>query len=147
MLAEKSPSKLCLPFYDPSGSYLSVKIFVGISAFTQTATSIITIILHILLVHEIKKSQTNMGPAKSTDSSNTPLIIQLCIVSFSNTICWLPMNIIYTVALNLERYPLDMIIWATSMVLPLNSVINPSVFVITAIKKKFLTKGRKGTSK
>ena len=44
-------------------------------------------------------------------------------------------DIIYTAAMFLSTYPIDLIIWTTAVGLPLNSILNPSVFIIISIRK------------
>ena len=56
--------------------------------------------------------------------------IQIFIVTVSNILCWIPSGIIYLVALFLKKYPVNLIIWSTIAVTPINSVINPVVFIV-----------------
>ena len=37
----------------------------------------------------------------------------------------------------LPAYPIEMITWTTVAVVPINSIINPLVFVITSLRKMF----------
>ena len=60
---------------------------------------------------------------------------QLIITSTSNIICWFPANVIYLSAMFLSSYSIDLVIWTTVIITPINSIINPSVFIITIIKK------------
>ena len=103
---------------------------------TQTITSVTILVLHIVLVRHFKKSKTNIRNSKSDDDSDAAaLITQLIIITASNILCWFPANGIYIAAMFLSSYPTDLIIWSILVSLPLNSIINPSVFNITIIRK------------
>ena len=112
-----------------------VKVMTWSVAITQTATSTILIIMHIVLVKMLKKSQKNIRKSKSEEISDVALIFQLIVITTSNIVSWFPANGVYIAAIFLNTYPIDLIIWTTVIGLPLNSIINPSVFIITSIRK------------
>ena len=126
---------LCLPFIDPTNSVSLVKIITWFTMISQTASSMVIMFMYIFLVKKLKKSKKVIRKSKSVADSEIPLIIQLIIITTSNIICWLPMNSIYVAAMFLSTYPIDLIIWTTVAILPLNSIINPFVFIITSLRK------------
>ena len=135
------PLSICLPFVDPSGSVLIIKILTWSVVLTQTVTSIVIIILHVLLVVRLKSSKFDGRTNQSNDNSDVPLIVQLIMITVSNILCWFPANTIYVTTMFLSNYPTDLIIWTTVIGLPLNSIINPSVFIITSVRKYIKSKG------
>ena len=122
------PVSLCLPFIDPPNSFLMIKIITWFAALSQTASSVIILIMHALLVKILKNSKRHEGIHKSSDDSS--LFVHLIIITASNIVSWIPANGIYITAMFLATYPTDLIIWATVIGLPLNSVLNPSIFII-----------------
>ena len=125
---------LCLPFSDPTGYVMIIKIVTWFVVLSQMSSSVVIVVLHILLVIELKKNQTKINSSKVHGVSNTLLIIQLVTITASNILCWIPANSIFVSAMFLPTYPTDLIIWTTVIGLPLNSVINPSVFITTSIR-------------
>ena len=102
-----STISFCSPFIDQTGSFVVIKVVIWFVAISQTATSLVIIVMHILLVKKLKESQENITKLKNADS-NTTLIIQLVIISTSNIICWFPANGVYIAAMFLSAYPTDL---------------------------------------
>ena len=130
-----STISLCLPFVDPSGSQLLIKLITWFTVVTQLASAIGIMIMHILLIVEIRHSQHNTMVTKSRQDSNLALIIQLILITTSNILCWFPASCVYISAMFLSTYPIDIVIWTTVIVLPINSIVNPSIFILTNVKK------------
>ena len=135
LFKEKIPISLCLPFVDPTNSIIAIKSIIWFTAITQLITSIVIIALHIILIFKLQESQKNIRKSKPADDSNILLIIQLVTITLSNILCWIPCNVIYITAIFLSQYPTDLIIWTTVGGLPVNSIVNPTVFIITSIRK------------
>ena len=129
------PFSLCLPFIDPSKSVGMIKIITWSVVTTQTTSSVVIMSTHLLLVKKLKESRKRIRKSKLESDSEIPLIIQLIAITTSNILCWFPTNAIYVTAMFLSTYPIDLIIWTTVAILPLNSIINPSVFIITSCRK------------
>ena len=92
-------------------------------------TLLITIILaHSLLVKALKESQNNGGSAKNTLSNISYIIIT------TNILCWFHTDIMYIATIFISRYPVNLIAWTTVTITPVNSVINPCVFVLAAVR-------------
>ena len=125
------PISLCLPFIDPTNLFIMIKVITCIIILTQTVTSIIIATMHIILIYELKQSQKQIIKSKS----DAALVVQLIIITASNFICWFPANGIYVAAMFLSIYPIDLIVWSTIVGLPINSILNPSVFLVTSIRK------------
>ncbi len=132
---ENIPTPLCSPFLDPTDIMVTTKIFTWIVIIVQVASIVFIIIIYINLVKALKKSENNLQGSTSKQRSNTTIIIQILVVTVSNIICWIPSGVIYLVSMFMERYPIEMLVWTTVVVVPVNSVINPVVFIITTSKK------------
>jgi len=127
------PTNLCLPFVDPNKSIIfNVALFIVF--ITQTTTSIIISILHVLLVKSYNKSQEKVKTSKSGKSSSKPIIIQLVIITMSIILCWFPTNIIFVFAMFAERYSTDLIMWTIICGMPIYSIVMPVVFCIMHLR-------------
>ena len=132
---EKLPLTLCLPFLDPTCSFLTIKVITWCTVFTESFTSVVIIIMHFLLIIKVNESDKNIRSTRSSKLSNISLIIQLVIITVSNIICWFPANAIFVSAMFLSRYPTELVMLPTVIGIPFNSIINPTVFVVTSLKK------------
>ena len=126
------PVSLCLPFIDPSGSSFLTKVTSSLVILSQSLSSMIIIVINVLLFIEFRKSK--ILSSKSINSSSRKVMAQLVITSTSNITCWLPANAVYLSAMIFSTYPIDLVIWTTVIIMPINSIINPSVFLITNLK-------------
>ena len=126
------PTSLCSPFIDPSNSIFLIKVITISIGILQLVTSALICLIYSILVKDLRKTEETFN--KSVSLNNFNLIIQILIVTSSNLICWIPSNIIYISTLFMSKYPTDLLIWTTISVTPINSIINPLVFVVSTIK-------------
>ena len=84
--------------------------------------------MHMLLVAKLRESKCIKNLKYSY--SKAVLIVQLIAITLSNILCWFPANVIYVTSMFLRMYPIDLIIWMTVIILPMNSIINPFIFII-----------------
>ena len=109
---------ICLPFIDPINSQLIVKLIVWFTVLTQIFTSVVILIMHCLLLAELRQSQNKIQKLKT--DNNLPLVIQMIMITVSNILCWFPTGCIYISALFYATYlshrfgNLDNIIWITN---------------------------------
>ncbi len=52
--------------------------------------------------------------------------------SLTNLLCWIPSSIVLVVTLLWDEYPYKLLIWLTAIIMSLNSIINPCVFVFSS---------------
>ncbi len=145
LLEVKIPTKLCSPFLDPTRSVV-ITVFNIFVVVTQLGSCVAILGMHIGLVYKFIESQKNIQKSKSDDGSKTALIVQLCLMTISNICCWLPADVIHVYSLSVSQYQLDVNIWTTVTVLPLNSLLNPCVLLAFCIRKhiKYGNKDSKG---
>ena len=135
ILTTEIPMFLCSPFIDLTGSVTVILFLTWFVVITQVGISICVLIVYIILIVSLNKSQQRLKEATSKKQSNFLLIIQIVVVTSSNIICWIPSGIIYLLSMFLEQYPIEMLIWLTVAVTPINSIANPTVFIATNIRK------------
>ncbi len=137
------PMNLCLPVIDPTNSLQIISVTTWVIVVTQTASTAIIIALHVHLVSNVSKVDTVLQRSRSDD--NKALITQLAVITVTNIFCWMPGNGIFISAMFMDKYPIQLIFWSTVTNLPLNSLINPVVFIIVLLKKYFKTRPREET--
>ena len=124
------PFKLCSPFVDPTDSVLTLRITTMVTVSAQFFAVLIIFVIYFLMIRYLKRYENHFFENGYQKKSHAPLFIQIFIVTVSNVLCWIPSGIIYLVALFLKKYPVDLIIWSTIAITPINSVINPVVFIV-----------------
>ena len=124
------PTSLCLPFVDPTGRVSLIIIISWLVILSQSLASVAMVTMHVIIVKTVNESKMLMGSTKCSQTTNVTLILQLIMQSLSNILCWFPTNAVYVAAMLLTTYPLELVLWTTVVVLPLNSVINPSAFIV-----------------
>ena len=143
-LTEKQvPTTLCLPFVDPSGSSILTKVSSWVVITSQSISAIIIAILNAKLVKKVVKSKKSLKRGKH--DVKFKMILHLIITTTSNIICWFPVNFLYLSAMFLPTYPFKLIILTIGVVMPVNSIINPCVLMVTNLSnlKKILLTGMK----
>ncbi len=126
-------TSLCLIFIDPTNSKILSKVTTLIAALYQFFILAGIAVTYCRLLQELQKS-TSIRKSESSTKNNKSLILQLVIITTSNVLCWIPMNVIYFVCMALSRYPYEMVMWSAVSVTPINSVVFPVVFIGTSLK-------------
>ena len=132
---EVLPTSLCLPFIDPTSSIFTIRVLIWSAICSQCFTSIIITVFHIILFKILHENQNKLEIKTKKESLHISLLIQLIIVTFCDVICWFPANTIYIITMVSPECPIDLVIWMTVFVVPLNFIINPFVFVSTNLRK------------
>ncbi len=133
-------STLCLSLIDPAKSDLLVAITTFVISIFQFISSIVICTIYLFISCSVSKTQTLHSKTvqkQNRKNQNLTMILQLVVVTASNILCWIPFDIIYILSLFLLRYPVEMVIWTTIAVTPINSVVNPLVFIATSINLLF----------
>ena len=127
------PSNLCSPFIDPTDSIVSTKITIFSVAISQAVALILISITYFQLLKYLKEYyQRNITSSK--DAISKSMILQLIIIIASNLVCWIPSSIIYLSTLFLSQYSADLLMWTTIAIVPINSIINPILFLVVSTR-------------
>ena len=135
------PTSLCSPFIDPSDSVIGIKFLTILVALLNSVSFSFIATVYFFLFELLRASEISKVNKKITTKN---VIFQFAIVTGSNLICWFPSSIIFLSSLFNPKYSVDLLIWTTLCVLPVNSIINPVVFILFYVKRKhayLLTKG------
>ncbi len=125
----------CLPFVDPKNENAATKVVTCTTILVQLGSVFFILYKHIKLYSTLIESQKSLESSKSKSISHTSVMFQIIVLSGSNALCWIPASVVLLTCLVLEKYPLKMLAWTIGTVFPINSVLNPIVFIVTTIRK------------
>ncbi len=134
-LNTEMPMVICVPFADVSHKMILIKVTTFASVTLQVLSAVFITIVYTQLFLSLKASQAKLASSVSKQHSNKSLIVQIIIVTSSNILCWVPSSVIYLSSMFLPQHPLGLIYWTVAVVYPLNSVVNPVVFIVTTTRK------------
>ncbi len=127
---------ICSPFLDPSNRLVVTKVVTGLTIIFQFVATGRILLIYTEMYRSLQRHRKLMKDMSvSKQRSNKPLIIQLVLVTSSNILCWIPCGVMYLMAMFLKKYPIQMLFWVTIAVNPLNSLTNPVVFIVSAVRK------------
>ena len=131
------PTNLCSPFIDPTHSVLFTKIFAWVITCLQLHVLIFIMVTYYLIVKHLKESQKSLKESRSKPHSNTAAIIQFIVMITSNALCWIPSGVLYSFENYFVPYPLELIFWQTILIVPINGIVNPFIFIVTTFRKMY----------
>ena len=101
---------------------------------TQVLSCIMTPVMYFLLQSEMKLAKF---PAQQT-SHNKRQTSKGIMIAFTSLVCWIPGSVFLSMTLVWQEFPFDLLIWTTLVIMPLNTLIDPSVFVFYKLLETFI---------
>ncbi len=129
------PFFLCSPFIDPANALVVIHVLTWLSSVETFGMTVLILTLYLYLIAALTQFQDSFAQSVSHKRPNTLLILQLVVITVSNILCWVPTSVMYLTSQYLDQYPTEMLIWSQIAVTPINSIVNPLVFVATTLKK------------
>ncbi len=126
---------LCSPFVDLSHTLVVPMILTFLKVFWEVASLVCIFTSYFNFFQSISKSQDKMKASTSKAASNVPFYIQIIPTTVSSTLGWIPSAVVFILCLFLKRYSLNVLFWTTIVIVPLNSLVNPIVFITGALRK------------
>ncbi len=139
LLSGDPPNSLCLPLQDPTNSFVAVKIFICFVTIYNIVSVVTILSLHLLLIKTVQLSKNNIRKSNTDNKSDTGLMVQLILISTSACLTWCPSGGVYILGMFLSFYPMELWVFAAFLSFPLNSVVNPVVFLGTTWRKLLQT--------
>lgn len=135
VFSRKVPTALCSPFVDPSNSVTDVKIYTWLVVMSQTFAAFYILSQYTRLIFALQKSQIEMQKFSCIKQVPLTLALQMIVITLSNILCWIPSGVVYLISVMAEKYSTAMVVWTTICVMPINSVINPLIFLVIGVKR------------
>ncbi len=123
LLLGKIPASFCSPVFDPTHSVI-ISVLSSFIATLQLIVVVSVVVMYILVVCEVKRSQKTTGKRKS----NASLLLQVIVLCSSVTLTWIPSGVIYICLTVLDKYPQEIMVVTTCVIVPINSIVVPLVF-------------------
>ncbi len=132
----KVPNALCIPYSDPSDTSIFVQVLSWVKLPAQSCVIVAIIVMHSILIKELKKSQETLKEARSKQTSNMAVLCQLICFTTSVSLCWIPPGVTYIVALIMEQYPPALPVFTILTLSTLNTIFIPIIFTGLSIRKQ-----------
>ena len=129
------PFRLCSPlvYIHRSFSFFS---FLALALFgLQIFACIWNILIYTKLWRVIKKKDEEIYSILKQKQISIAPFAQIFVLVSSNILCWFAGNMIYIAGIFMEKYPIEMMMWTTIVVSPINSIVHPVVFVSMVSKR------------
>ncbi len=128
---EAMPTEYCLLNFDPKKTFTVAAIGV-ICAVHEMCLGFAMGLCHFLLVKNTMQSQSQSN--RKIQYPIERIISQLVMIQISYLVCWIPVNIVLTVTMIMESYPMSLIGWTCSVIVPVNGFLLPCIFLATSIR-------------
>ena len=129
------PFHLCFPFLDPSKSVLTINILTWMTFLIHICGIFFTLSVYILTVKAMYATEVYLNISSSKKKSYSVINIQVIVFATSNIICWITAGIINITCMFLEKYSIEMVIWTVAAISPINSLINPVMFISMKLRE------------
>ncbi len=126
------PTNLCSPFIDPNSTTINIKIFTYFAAVYRLAVFVFICVVHLVLIWVLKK---NTFAVLKSYYLATRIIQQVLFIAL-NFVGWFSSTLIFVFAPFQSPYPVHLLIWTTAVIMPLNSITNPFIFLVTHRKSE-----------
>ncbi len=126
------PTGLCLLIGNIDKSIIP-SLVTWIFIFSQGIPIVPIPLINGLLIYEKIKWDRHVEEMMESSRKNAsnPIVIRLVLASNSNLVCWIASTILLFLTIIWERYPFSVLVWATIIAMPLNTLINPFIFVFS----------------
>ncbi len=135
------PTGLCLlvGYIDTS---LIPTLVTWLGIFSQGIPIITIPVINIFLIIEKQKSDKRVMMAFGKKRTSHGMVKRLALASLSNLLCWIASTILLLLTVSWPKYPYPVLVWTIIIALPLNTLINPFILVLSKeIRKPFTVKG------
>ncbi|KAH9499548.1 hypothetical protein Btru_078099 [Bulinus truncatus] len=94
----------------------------------------------VAIFSSIVKTRRRLSCTKLNEVDNrqeTALAKKLALVALTDFLCWFPIGIMGMLSVGGQRYSSDVYAWVAIFILPINSAVNPMLYTIPELYKKF----------
>ncbi len=126
------PTGLCLLIGNIDKSIISLLV-TWIFIFSEGVPIVSIPLFNGMLIYEKTKwdKQVKGIGKNSRKNASKSIIIRLLLASTSNLVCWIASTVLLILTLVWDRYPFSVLVLTTIIAMPLNTLINPFLFVFS----------------
>ena len=122
------PNGLCSIFYDPMG-HTVYKVSAIVLSFLQLIICFGVICMYLIIYNRMRATASFTEQISKVDNFlHRKMIFRIVLITVSNIACWVPSGIIYIFSTFKYKFPIDILLYTTIYITPVNSIINP-VFI------------------
>ncbi len=125
---------LCSPFVDPLNEIQMVKVTIILTVIVQLIALAVITISNSFLVQFIFRSSKDVEKYSQKRQSRKSIYVQIFMLTGTNILCWIPVNIIFILLMLSEQFSLKLLIWAIVVMVPINSIVNPTIFLVKTFR-------------
>ncbi len=129
-------SVLCTPFYDPTNTSAFLKVLTCTISIAFFSSVVVFYICSGTLWTALEKYQQKVRRALTKATARKSILGQVSVLGFSNSLCWGTTSVICLMLALHKNYPVLMMFWTTVAVLPTNSIVKPSIFIVLSFKRR-----------
>ncbi len=133
----KYPTGLCL-ILGHGKHFIVSKITTILTILIQSMSCLSIPILYWLLLKKVSKSKENIKDSFAHQAEGN--MSKSVLVSTTNLLIWIPSTILLRLTLSWDDYPYVILIWTSMVIIPLNTLVNPFVFVYFKLIRILLKK-------
>ncbi len=122
------PSNLCSPFVDPTDSILEIKIQTLVITLSQFCALMCIVVLYIWIFNILVFHHGAGNQLTTRTHLKVRNILQVVVATTTNILSWLPSGVIFVSSIMLSFHSVDLVIWTTIALVPINSILNPIIF-------------------
>ncbi len=130
-------SILCSPFFNPTKNNIFLKFLTWFLSVAHIGSIVAFCFCSCFLLLTLKRSQEQVRNMSAKKVAIQNVWIQLSILSISSFFCWGATGLILMASVVHSNFPMLVMFWTTVAVLPINPMMNPSVFILLFITKWF----------
>ena len=128
-------NSFCSPFIYVGQNDVFTKFLTPFVALFQIICLISIIAIYMNIKRSLQNHMVKIESSFGNQQGKMTLISQIMILNISICCCWIPINTINMLNLIMETYSFQLLYWALVAIQPLNSIVYPIVFILTAFKK------------
>ncbi len=115
---------------------LHIQIFTSLVSSYFVASCFVVTSTNIFLFCEYRESKQASHAVNSNKKEGRALVAQISVHSVSHFLGWICPAVVFFLSLVLVEYPFDMFKWTLIAAVPINSIVNPAVFLVMIITHK-----------
>ena len=121
------PNGLCNIFYDPMG-HTVYRVSAIVLSFLQIITCCVVIGMYAIIICNRKRASFTENTIRMEKLLPKKMILQIVLITGSYIVCWVPSGIIYVLSALTCKFPVEILLYITIYITPVNSIVNP-VFI------------------
>ena len=132
---ESMPTIICSPYLDPSRNFPLVRKIAWLIIGVHFIAVLFNVIINLKLIAEMISKIIHVTD-QTRNQSNKIVFVQIAFLTCSHLLSWIPSIVILLMTNLQKRYPIEIMLWKSALIAPLNSILIPFLFITKNIMTK-----------